>query len=65
MYHEVDIPSPVHVSIESLVDHLRAMSTCFSIDLLSACQAIWLLTGQPLSVVPSYVTGIIRGTFEA
>lgn len=40
MYHEVDIPSLVDISTKSLVDHLRAISTCLSTNLLSAYQAI-------------------------
>lgn len=40
MYHEVDIPSLVDVSLESSIDRLRAIKTCLSTDLLLVYRAI-------------------------
>jgi len=62
MYHDFDIPSPLKVSPKSLVDFLRAMRKCMSIDLRVAYQSIHLLIGKPLSGVPSYVTRIYCGS---
>ena len=61
MYHDVDIPSPLEVSIESYVDSLRAMRTCLFTGLLIAYRDIHLLTRWPLSSLPSYVSSIISG----